>query len=172
MQRRSVTSSQTVGPFPHESWRWSFDAASASAPDSQLIVCGTVYDGAGQPIDDAVLEAWTPATAIAEGTRAVPAFRRVPTDTRGQFRFALTASAPRDAGEPALYLALFARGVVKHQFTAVFLEGDASAMNSALLQQVPQARRSTLIARKTAPREYEWDIWLQTDKETVFFDYR
>jgi protocatechuate 3,4-dioxygenase alpha subunit len=36
---------------------------------------------------------------------------------------------------------------------------------------VPAERRATLIARKLAEREYRWDIWMQTDKETVFFDY-
>jgi protocatechuate 3,4-dioxygenase alpha subunit len=42
---------------------------------------------------------------------------------------------------------------------------------SAILNQVPAARRATLLARKVADGEYRWDIWMQTDKETVFFDY-
>jgi protocatechuate 3,4-dioxygenase alpha subunit len=36
---------------------------------------------------------------------------------------------------------------------------------------VPAARRATLIAQQTAEGEYRWDIHLQGERETVFFDY-
>jgi protocatechuate 3,4-dioxygenase alpha subunit len=36
---------------------------------------------------------------------------------------------------------------------------------------VPEQRRATLLARKTGENSYRWDIWMQTEKETVFFDY-
>ena len=36
---------------------------------------------------------------------------------------------------------------------------------------VEPAMRATLIAQKLGPAHYVWDIWMQTDKETVFFDY-
>jgi protocatechuate 3,4-dioxygenase alpha subunit len=68
-------------------------------------------------------------------------------------------------------ITVFARGLVKHQFCAVFLADDTGLADSAILNQVPAERRATLIARKLAEREYRWDIWMQTDKETVFFDY-
>lgn len=167
-----VTSSQTVGPFPHESWRWAFDAAKATKPDgATLIIEGAIYDGAGQPIDDAVLEAWAPSVAALGQDQPAPAFRRVPSGARGEFRLELTAPVARNDGEPALYLTLFARGVVKHQFTAVFLEDDAGLANSAILQQVPAERRSTLIARRVDAGRYRWDIRMQGNEETVFFDY-
>ena len=35
---------------------------------------------------------------------------------------------------------------------------------------VPEDRRGTLIAKKTAPGVYRFDIHLQGDNETVFFD--
>jgi protocatechuate 3,4-dioxygenase alpha subunit len=66
---------------------------------------------------------------------------------------------------------VFARGLTKHQFTAVFLEDDATLDASTILAQVPAERRATLVARKSGDGEYRWDIWMQTDKETVFFDY-
>lgn len=165
-----ITTSQTIGPFPHEGWRWGFEATAAAPAGPLVTVSGAVHDGDGRPIDDAVLEAWAPASASAEAGLPIPGFRRMPADDQGGFRFQV-AHAERAAGEPLLYVTVFARGVLKHQFTAVFLEDDAGLAQSALLNQVPAERRTTLIARKTADGEYRWDVWMQTEKETVFFDY-
>ena len=63
---------------------------------------------------------------------------------------------------------MFSRGLVKHQFTAVFLE---DAPPSPLLDQVPGERRDTLLARRQPDGTYRWDIRMQGDGETVFFDY-
>lgn len=69
------------------------------------------------------------------------------------------------------YVTVFARGLVKHQFSAVFLEDDPALAQSALLEQVPPNRRDTLIARKQADGSYLWNIHMQGEHETVFFDY-
>jgi len=166
-----ITTSQTIGPFPHEGWRWAFDATIASPSKSPtLVIEGTVLDGDGEPINDAVLEAWSPAAAVDDAGHAIPAFRRVPTGDQGEFSFELPR--PRSPqGEPVLYLTLFARGVLKHQFSAAFLEDDASLGQSALLAQVPAERRVTLIAKKLADGRYRWDVRMQGELETVFFDY-
>jgi protocatechuate 3,4-dioxygenase alpha subunit len=165
-----ITTSQTIGPFPHEGWRWGFDAT-AQVPAGPLVsVSGQVFDGDGQPINDAVLEAWAPASAQAEAGLAIPGFRRVAAGENGEFRFQFSPTA-KVAGEPIAYITLFARGILKHQFSAVFLEDDPALAQSALLNQVNPERRLTLVARKTGSNEYRWDIWMQTDKETVFFDY-
>lgn len=169
----SITTSQTIGPFPHESWRWAFDATS-DIEATGAIIEGAVYDGAGQPIDDAVLEAWMPDAAPPGLQQAPSAFRRVPTGAQGEFRFVLPAPLAGHAGEPAMFVTLFARGVLKHQFTAVFLDDDAGLAQSPLLQQVLPERRATLITRKIAAGRYRWDIRMQDhqgQQETVFFDY-
>jgi protocatechuate 3,4-dioxygenase alpha subunit len=36
---------------------------------------------------------------------------------------------------------------------------------------VPAARRDTPLARKTGDLQYRRDIWMQAEKETVFFEY-
>jgi protocatechuate 3,4-dioxygenase alpha subunit len=162
-----LTSSQTIGPFPHEGWKWGVEAT-AQAPQPALTISGVVLDGAGKPVDDAVLEAWVPAAAAAEDQQPIPAFRRVPSDAQGAFALPLPAPAP---GEPACFVTLFARGMVKHQFCAVFLDDDAGLARSSLLTQVPEARRATLLARRSGPDAYRWDIHLQGDEETVFFDF-
>ena len=165
---KPITTAQTIGPFPHEGWRWAFESAAPQAGMGQAVsIVGTVFDGAGEPVGDAMLEAWSPAAAEAEATQPMPGFRRVPSDERGEFRFELPRAG---AGAPLAYVTLFARGLLKHQFSAVFLE-DAAA-DAALLAQVPAERRATLVARRTAtPGEYRWDVRLQGEAETVFFDY-
>jgi protocatechuate 3,4-dioxygenase alpha subunit len=69
------------------------------------------------------------------------------------------------------YVTVFARGLTKHQFTAIFLEDDAGLGQSDLLNQVSPQRRGTLIARKQTDGSYVWNINMQGGQETVFFDY-
>jgi protocatechuate 3,4-dioxygenase alpha subunit len=174
-----ITTSQTIGPFSHEGWQWAVDACAAARLETSaptIVVHGILYDGDGNPIDDAQIEAWLPEAAAAESAQDIPGFRRTPTGKAGEFSLRLSVP-PRPAGEPAAgapaaYVTVFARGLTKHQFTAVFLEDDAALDQSAILAQVPAARRDTLVARKDGEGTYRWDIWMQTDKETVFFDYR
>jgi protocatechuate 3,4-dioxygenase alpha subunit len=169
-----ITTSQTIGPFSHEGWQWAVDFCAAgrletSAPT--IVPHGVLYDGDGNPIDDAQIEAWLPEAAAVEAAQEIPGFRRTPTGKAGEFSLRLSVP-PRPAGEPVAYVTVFARGLTKHQFTAVFLEDDATRAGSAILAQVPTGRRDTLVARKQDDGTYRWDIWMQTDKETVFFDYR
>jgi len=170
-----ITTSQTIGPFSHEGWQWAVDACAAARLETSaptLVVHGILYDGDGNPIDDAQIEAWLPEAAAAEGQQDIPGFRRTPTGKAGEFSLRLSVPEGRAAGAPVAYVTVFARGLTKHQFTAVFLEDDAALDQSAILAQVPAARRGTLVARKEDDGTYRWDIWMQTDKETVFFDYR
>ncbi|HEX8788878.1 MAG TPA: protocatechuate 3,4-dioxygenase, partial [Telluria sp.] len=133
-------------------------------------VQGVVYDGDGTPVNDAQIEAWLPEADACEASQPLPGFRRLPTGGQGEFSLRLSVP-PRPAGEPVAYITVFSRGLTRHLFTAVFLEDDTTLPQSPILEQVPAARRATLIAKKAGDAEYCWDIWLQTDKETVFFDY-
>jgi protocatechuate 3,4-dioxygenase alpha subunit len=167
----SITTSQTIGPFSHEAWDWAVKGSASVATSAPTVtISGAIYDGDGAAINDAMIEAWLPDGAGAEAARPIPGFRRVPSDDNGRFSLRLPP-LPAGRGEPACYVTVFARGLVKHQFTAVFLDDDGALAQSAILNQVPAARRATLVARKQADGEYRWDIWMQTDKETVFFDY-
>lgn len=172
-QDLTITTSQTIGPFSHEGWQWAVDACATARLETSaptIVVHGILYDGDGNPIDDAQIEAWLPEAAAAETSQDIPGFRRTPTGKAGEFSLRLSVP-PRPAGEPVAYVTVFARGLTKHQFTAVFLEDDPTLDASAIVAQVPAARRDTLVARKLRDGEYRWDIWMQTDKETVFFDY-
>lgn len=159
-----LTASQTIGPFPHEGWRWAFDPHDDARP---VQIRGRVFDGAGDPVDDAVLEAWVPGATSGTVLPGLPGLFRTHAGEGGSFRLCL----PRHgvAGEPAAYVTVFARGLTVHQFTAVFL-GDE--LDPPLLAQVPEARRATVQARPADGGGFTWDLHLQGPDETVFFDFR
>lgn len=167
----NLTTSQTIGPFPHEAWKWAVDAtASTDNATAAIRIHGVIIDGDNTPINDGWAEAWLPDSMAAESAQALPGYRRMSTDEAGSFAFTISASQIR-TGKPVAYITVFARGLLKHQFTAIFLEDDPALAQSALLEQVPAARRNTLIARKQDDGSYRWDIHMQGDNETVFFDY-
>lgn len=168
----NLTTSQTVGPFPHEAWRWACDAsATLDSRAPAVTVSGVIYDGDGLPVDDAIIEAWLPDALVAEQAQAMPGFRRVPSDGGGAFSIRLPLPDAAASGKPAMFVTVFARGLTRHQFSAVFLQDDPGLARSEILVQVPAARRNTLLAHKQADGGYRWDIRLQGEQETVFFDY-
>jgi protocatechuate 3,4-dioxygenase, alpha subunit len=144
-----ITPSQTIGPF--------FERALLSEGQSVLgqgiQLEGTVYDGDGQPVPDAMIEVWDHAS---EG------YGRVSTDDEGRYRFELVET-------PFLVVTIFARGLLNHLSTRVYL----SEHEDDVLRLVPASRRPTLLARPDGAT-YRWDIVLQgpPERETVFFAYR
>lgn len=169
----NITTTQTVGPFPHEAWQWAVTPPQALQTTAATItVRGVIYDGDGAPINDAQIEAWLPQGAAYEQQQAIPGFRRLPSGEAGEFAFRISRPAQPTPGEPAAYVTVFARGLVKHQFTAIFLGDDAGLRESAILDQVPPARRDTLVAARQPDGSYVWNIHMQGGQETVFFDFK
>jgi protocatechuate 3,4-dioxygenase alpha subunit len=157
------TPSQTVGPF--------FEVAIPRAGEDHTVPPGTpgafwlrgrVLDGAGEPVPDALVEAWQ------SGQKALG---RSATDPAG--RYAIFAQRPDPGPDaPHLELFVFARGLLRHLLTRVYLPGDpdALAVDPTLASISDPARRATLIAA-AADDGYAFDIRLQGDRETVFFEY-
>ena len=179
------TPGQTVGPF--------FGYALPFPKDNELLapgtpgsirLQGTVYDGDGVPIVDCMLEIWQ---ADAEGRfsdpqdkRAQPnssfkGFGRVGTDAKGGFAFDTIKPGvvPDPDGKPQaphIVLAVYARGMLLHLYTRIYFEGEAGNAGDPVLALVPADRRDTLIAKRGGNGVYTFDVHLQGDNETVFFD--
>ena len=67
---------------------------------------------------------------------------------------------------------IFARGMLVHAFTRMYF-GDDRLDDDPVLRAVEVSRRPTLVAEpsgQSGTRSYRWDIHLQGDGETVFFD--
>ncbi|MEF2978606.1 dioxygenase family protein [Subtercola sp. YIM 133946] len=82
------------------------------------------------------------------------------------------------AGAPYALITVFARGLLHHLFTrAYFVDADGAesfesfAQTDATLSTVLADRRATLVASQDGPGSYRFDITLQGDNETVFFDF-
>ena len=86
------TPSQTIGPFFHEALRWR-DGGKVGFPSAgeRVVLAGRMFDGAGEPVGDAMVETWQKlpqgsAIAAAQGSSNPYAFARVETAKDGTFR--------------------------------------------------------------------------------------
>jgi protocatechuate 3,4-dioxygenase alpha subunit len=74
---------------------------------------------------------------------------------------------------PHILLAIFGRGMLLHLYTRIYFDGEAANSADPVLALVPADRRSTLIAARepgNGGAVYRFDIRLQGEGETVFFD--
>ena len=181
------TASQTVGPYLHIGLAWlTIDRVAApGCPGQHLKVRGRVLDGDGVLVTDALVEIWQADAhgryAHPEDTREVPltpgfrGFGRVPTDGNGRYRFFTIKPGPVADSQgglqaPHLVVSVFMRGLLKRLVTRVYFPDEPRNADDRVLRLVPAERRGTLVARKTASDQLEWNIILQGDGETVFFD--
>jgi len=180
-----LTPSQTVGPFFHFGLACTPpEGPSADVAGERIRIDGEVRDGAGAPVTDALIEFWQadasghyahpddPAAAVPGG---FDGFARVATDADGRFTLVTIkpGSVPgRDgsAQAPHLLVGVFARGLLQRLVTRIYFDGEPANDADAILSLVPEARRTTLLARAAANGEYRFDIVLQGTGETVFFD--
>ena len=190
------TPSQTVGPFfayglTPEQYGYPLasiagaDLAGSEADGERVRIEGRVLDGEGNPIPDAMIEIWQ---ADGQGRYAHPldergsntgfkGFGRVGTGTDPKCRFIFDTVKPGSVDSlqaPHINVIVFARGLLLHAYTRIYFsdEVDANARDP-VLALVPPERRSTLIAERessTAGVVYRFDIHMQGEAETVFFD--
>ena len=181
--RWGQTPSQTVGPFFAYALPYAGGAEVAPAvhPDA-IRLHGTVSDGGGAPIPDALIELWHPDAAgrpiqlrgtLHRDGYTVTGFGRCPTDADGHYSFTtIKPGSARADRAPFALVTVFARGLLHHLFTRAYF-GDEAEANAAdpFLEGIDPARRDTLIARSDGPRSYRFDIRLQGEGETVFLEF-
>jgi protocatechuate 3,4-dioxygenase, alpha subunit len=181
------TPSQTVGPF--------FEFGLLRPPQPDLVpagtpgairIEGTVFDGQGTPISDAMIEIWQ---AGPSGRYAHPddpreqlaldqnftGFGRNGTDQAGTFWFHTVkpGTVPWVDGRPQaphLNLSVFARGLVHRLATRMYFpdEVEANAVDPVLCAIEDPEVRSTLIATE-GDDVLRFNLRLQGEGETCFF---
>ena len=191
------TPSQTVGPYfayglSPEQYGYGMtsiagpELADETVPGSRIHIEGGVFDGKGEPVGDALIEIWQ---ADAEGHYVRPAgansrftgFGRCGTGTHPEMKFWFDTIKPGIAttdstgsgkpGAPHINVTVLMRGLLLHAFTRIYFPDEAEANTTdPVLLLVPEQRRHTLIATETAPGRYRFDIHMQGEDETVFFD--
>ena len=187
------TPSQTVGPYFHIGLIRPGDNMNVMVNDhtrgQRILVRGRVIDGDGEPIPDAMLEIWQ---ADSDGIYGHPAdpkhadadpafggFGRAPTDDSGEYSFkTIKPGAMEREGEPTMAphvnFRVFARGMLIHAYTRMYFPNEVENENDPVLKMITETdRRSTLIAAVDMGEDlptYRFDVVLQGEKETVFFD--
>jgi protocatechuate 3,4-dioxygenase alpha subunit len=181
------TPSQTVGPFFHLGLPWLGRSELASPGDPDAIrIRGTVLDGMGVPLDDALVEIWQ---ANRAGRYAHPddarddipleegfdGFGRCATDAAGAFEFVTVKPGPVPAPggglqAPHIEVSVFARGLLKRVVTRIYFpdEPEANEADPVLRSVADAGARATLVAREE-DGALRFDIHLQGDRETAFF---
>jgi protocatechuate 3,4-dioxygenase, alpha subunit len=179
---------QTVGPY----FKIGLEAfyrdnlTGPNAPGQVIEIAGSIFDADDLPVPDAVLEFWQ-----ADGDGRYPeelqrkpfegsfvGFGRVPTNEAGQFRFrtikpgAVQADTPATRQAPHILVSVFMRGLHHRLVTRIYFNDEAANADDPMLRSVEERRRDSLVARTdpSQPGRYEWNVFLQGDNETVFFD--
>jgi protocatechuate 3,4-dioxygenase alpha subunit len=188
--RLRPTSSQTVGPFFHHGMMWlnTPDLAAGAVEGERIEISGTVHDGDGAIVPDAILELWQANShgrynhpADRQNRKLDPGFKgfgRICTDKSGRFRFTTIrpGSVPGADGKaqaPHINVILFMRGQLTHLYTRIYFAGDSALAQDEALNKVEPARRATLLAQPVSGQagHYQWNIVMQGEKETVFFAF-
>lgn len=185
------TPSQTVGPY--FSMRLSGEGENIlTDSDDRIVVEGTVYDGAGNHIEDALVEIWQAgpsgryhhpddSRSELELESGFTGFGRSSTDFEtGAYRFETLkpGQVPDTEGAlqaPHISLIVQGRGMLNAVFTRVYFSDEVEAnADDLVLRGVPESRRHTLVAQLqdgSSPPTYRFDLHMQGDDETVFFDF-
>jgi protocatechuate 3,4-dioxygenase alpha subunit len=181
-----TTPSSTVGPFLAIGLTWE-DGPYVVAPDTPgaIRLRGTVYDGNGDVVPDAMVETWQadPEGGFdhpddPRGAAAYPGFRgfgRSQTVDGGEYSILTLKPGRVPDGEgglqaPHIDVSVFARGILDRVVTRIYFADEAQAnAEDVVLSSLPDdAARQTLIATPTDDG-YRLDIHLHGDRETVFF---
>ena len=186
--------SQTAGPYVHlglapgeagfDIYRRELgrDITGPNAKGERITIEGIVTDGTGAPVKDVLIEIWQANAAgvypgageVEDGFRGWG--RVIPDFETGKWSFDTVKPGPVMGRNgcvmaPHINLWLVARGINIGLSTRLYF-GDEENANAAdpVLSLIEQTHRhDTLIAKQTGSA-YRFDICLQGDAETVFFD--
>ena len=183
------TPSQTAGPYVHIGCIPSFAGLGDVYPQDlglspiqdgaegeKITIRGSVYDGTGTCLRDAMLESWqADAAGLFAGQPGadpkVSGFCRFAADPEtGEFTLKTIKPGPVAHQAPHIALWIVARGINTGLQTRIYFADEDNSADPLLARIQPQARVQTLIAKKTGQGEYRFDIHLQGDSETVFLD--
>lgn len=184
-----LTPSQTVGPYFAMRLPWPEGpfVVPAGTPGASTII-GRLYDGVGDPIPDGMIETWQadqngrfahpadPRGPVVDGDKAFRGFGRAQTTRDGSFTIVTVKPGPLPFGDgrteaPHIDVSVFARGMLDRSVTRIYFPDEPEANEAdPVLAAVPAARRPTLIAVPYDDGLLRFDIHMQGDNETVFFD--
>ena len=156
----TLTPFQTIGPFFHHALVFTGGETliGEGTTGQRIVIDGTVRDGAGAPVSEALVEVWQ---ANAAGRYNHPGdvqdrpldttfdgFGRTPTDEAGRFSFATIkpGSVPDLSGRtqsPHVLVSILARGILTRLVTRIYFDDEPANDTDPVLAIVPAERRPT-----------------------------
>jgi len=182
-----VTPSQTVGPYFAIGLTWEDgpEVVPIGTPGA-FWIRGHVYDGAGEPVPDAVIEFWQ---ADPEGRFNHPddprgaversGFRglgRCGTDAAGGYGIHTVKPGPVPGPDgapqaPHIDVTVMCRGLLARLVTRIYFpEEEAANAADPVLSSLPATAASETLIATQSDDGYTFDVHLQGEGETVFFD--
>ncbi|WP_405056098.1 protocatechuate 3,4-dioxygenase subunit alpha [Kribbella sp. NBC_01505] len=172
------TPGQTVGPFFH--YALPYDGDRQLTPlGTGIRLHGIVYDGAGVPVPDALLE-----IRQADAAGVVPSvpgsllrngvftgWGRSSTDGAGEYWFSTVEPGSVDGGAPFFAVTVFARGLLDRLFTRIYLPDHPALESDRLLATLDPAERAAMIATRADDGSLRLDLHLQGDNQSIFLTY-
>ncbi|MEN8896977.1 MAG: protocatechuate 3,4-dioxygenase subunit alpha [Yoonia sp.] len=187
------TPSQTAGPYVHIGCIPSFagiegvydedlgkSPISDGAKGELITISGSIFDGTGWTMRDAMFESWqADAAGIYAGQEgadpAVNGFCRFAADgDSGEFelRTVKPGAVQSRAGlmAPHINLWIVARGINIGLNTRIYFDDEDNSADPLLARIEQRQRVDTMIAKNTGAGIYRFDVRLQGEGETVFLD--
>jgi protocatechuate 3,4-dioxygenase alpha subunit len=198
-QTLKETPSQTAGPYVHIGCTPDFAGVGTHGPDlgalmvtgpvkgKEITISGVIFDGTGTPLFDAMVEIWqadangifnSPMDGRGDPDPNFTGLGRSPVDLEtGEFVFETVkpGRVPYPDGRlqaPHVTFWIVARGINIGLHTRMYFEDEpeANAEDPVLALIEHQHRANTLLAKSKGNDSYRFDIRLQGESETVFFD--
>lgn len=192
------TASQTAGPYVHIGLapgaagfhifdqELGHDIAGPNAAGERITIKGRVIDGTGAPVKDVLLETWQANAAGVYAHAEDPRHAQVEDGFRGWGRvitnfetgdFTFDTIKPgsvrgRNGSTQAPHISIWivARGINVGLNTRMYFDDEDNSADPVINLIEQQHRRETLLAKRQSDGTYLFEIYLQGDKETVFFD--
>lgn len=182
-QTLTPTAGQTVGPFFKFGLEYEGQnqVAFPHSPGA-IMLRGTVRDGNGDAIPDAVVEIFGADSdgsvprargSFARDGHTFTGFGRTFTNDEGEYHFWTRNPGATDEGRPPFFAAIvFARGLPNKLHTRIYLpEAVAEGQSDALLDSLSDDEKASLVASRDADGFLRHDIRIQGEGETVFLAY-
>jgi protocatechuate 3,4-dioxygenase alpha subunit len=174
IDKLTQTPSQTVGPYfayslAPKQYVYPFNSMVGNHQDTDqadlVTITGQIFDGNGICIPDALIEIWSsdPEDVF---------FGRYGTGTDVDGKYYFQVRKPSPVGQaPHLLVIIMMRGQLIHSYTRIYFDDEVDKnLEDKIFNLTPESRRHTLLAKKIGDKKYNFNIYMQGENETVFFD--
>ena len=166
------TPSQTVGPFFGNYLNFNFSKKTypnfKEKIENKIILSINLKDKKKKLVKDAFLECWQ----VLQNNSKLLNFDRINYNTKKK---SYLISLNEYKSDTIIYITIFARGLLNHLNTIIYLEDKNSYKKDTFYKKIPIERRKFMLARlkrfTNNFKYYEHDLYLSGINEAVFFNY-